>query len=116
MTDACTIARAAGAGVPVWNPATSRYDSPTTQVYAGKCRVKAAQTFSREEDAGGTTAMVIRPSVHIPADTVGVQTGDVVTVTSASHNPTLVSRTFRVSTVFLDSQATAQRLDCTEVQ
>jgi Family of unknown function (DUF6093) len=113
MTDACVITTN---GAPVWNPATEVYDETPTTVYSGKCRVKMPRSMAIEPDAGETTGVVIRPEVHIPADVLDVAVGQTITVSSPVFNPTLEGVVFRVTSLFRDSQATAQRLECTEVQ
>jgi hypothetical protein len=116
MTDTCTIG-GESTGEGTWNPATEVYDiDPATLVYTGKCRVKMPRSMAIEPDAGETTGVVIRPEIHIPADVTGVAVGHRVTITSAVFNPTLEGVVFRVTSLFRDSQATAQRLECTEVQ
>jgi hypothetical protein len=116
MTDTCTIGDPQAGNGP-WNPTTEQYDpDPSAAVYTGKCRVKMPRSMAIEPDAGETTGVVIRPEIHIPADVVGVAVGHRVTVTSAEFNPTLADVVFRVTSLFRDSQATAQRLECTEDQ
>lgn len=116
MSDACTIG-GESVGQGTWNPTTETYDpDPSTAVYTGRCRIKMPRSMAIEPDAADTTGVVIRPEIHIPADVTGVMVGHRVTITSASYNPTLVGVTFRVTSLFRDSQATAQRLECTESQ
>lgn len=115
MSDACTIGDPT-AGT-VWDNITETYiPNAAATIYSGKCRVKMPRSMAIEPDAGDTTSVVIRPEIHIPADVEGVSVGASVTITSATYNPTLEGVTFRVTSLFRDSQATAQRLECTEVQ
>lgn len=113
MLDACSIGSGSSDGV--WNPVTEVYDpAPGASVYAGKCRVKSPQVVALTPDAGETEGAVTRLEVHIPADVENVEVGHVVTITAAAFNPGLNGRRFRVSALFHDSQATAQRLECSE--
>jgi hypothetical protein len=115
MLDACTIGD--GSAERVWDQTTERYvPAAGSAAYTGKCRVKSPQVVALTSDAGATEGVVTRLEVHIPADVEGVAVGDIVTVTSAAFNPGLVGRTFRVTSLFHDSQATAQRLECSEAQ
>lgn len=113
MSDSCVITRG---GTPVWNSTTEQYDETDTTVYTGRCRVKMPGSMSLETDVGATERVAIRPEVHIPADVEGVAVGNRVTISSAAFNPSLTGSVFRVTSLFHDSQATAQRLDCTEEQ
>lgn len=114
MTDACTVFEMTGE--QVWDPNTETYGSAETPIYTGRCRVKMPRSMAVEPDAGETTGVVIRPEIHIPADVEGVAVGHRIRVTTAQFNPTLTGVVFRVTSLFRDSQATAQRLECTEVQ
>lgn len=115
MTDTCTITTPDA--TPVWNTTTETYDvDPAATVYSGPCRVKMPRSMAIEPDAGETVTVVIRPEIHIPADVTGVEIGNTVTLTAAAFNPTLTGQAFRVTSLFRDSQSTAQRLECTEVQ
>ena len=114
MTDACIITH--GTQVPTWNPATEQYDTTPSTVYTGKCRVKLTGRMSAEPVVGDVEHVVLTPMVHVPSSVLGLQIGDEITITSALYNLSLIGVTFRITSLFRDSQATAQRLDCTEVQ
>jgi Family of unknown function (DUF6093) len=115
MYDVCVITHATTE--PTWNPVTNHYDTTPSEVYTGKCRVKLQTSrLTGSPDAGERTHVVLTPEVHIPASVAGIGIGDEVTITAALFNVELTGTTFRVTSLFRDSQATAQRLDCTEVQ
>lgn len=115
MSDTCVVTH--GTGAPTWNPTTEQYDTTPSVIYTGRCRVKLqAVRMSGEPDAVDRSHVVVAPTVHVPASVLGLQIGDEVTITAAEFNLSLVGATFRITSLFRDSQATAQRLDCTEVQ
>jgi len=114
MTDACTITTG---GTPTWNTTSETYVvTGGATVYSGPCRVKMPNAMSHEYDAAAQAQPVIRPEVHIPAGVEGVTVGQTVTITSTEFNPSLSGALFRVTSLFRHSQATAQRLECSEVQ
>ena len=78
MVDACTVTRAT---VGALNETTGVYAETTATIYAGKCRVKPAQTST--VDAGGIAVDASRPTLSIPWTAAGVvQPGDAVSITS----------------------------------
>lgn len=112
MVDGCTITRP-GAGVPVFDPNTGTYpNADATPVYTGKCRVQLADSLDvRTQEFGALAVNLNRVTVSIPIDATDVQTEDVVTVTSAVHDPVLVGRDFTVQGVPAKTHATARRLE-----
>lgn len=115
QTDMCTVTRA-GAGEPVYNPATDTYTYPTgSTVYTGKCRVKPADTIDQDVAEGETVVGSRRYIVSLPAVTDGVQRNDIVAVTASVLDPLLVGSQFRVLGALKGSQLTARRLACEEV-
>ena len=70
-------------------------------VFDGPCLVRPQYRVSTEE-AGGTTVVVGRYDVMLPADTAVVR-GDVLKVTSAPYDPALVGVEFNLLDVPLDA-------------
>jgi len=78
MVDACTITRTT---VGTLNETTGVYAETTATIYAGKCRIKPAQTST--VDAGSIAVDASRPTLSIPWTEAGVvQPGDAVTIAS----------------------------------
>lgn len=112
MRGTCTIGRPSGTttdadGVVAANFAT---------VYSGKCYTRypgLAQEANRE--VAGATVIESRIVVRIPFGTIH-KPGDRVTITADLDNPQLAGAVYRVESIDDQSQATAQRLLCSEVQ
>lgn len=117
MVDACTISRTDPEAAPVWNEATMGYDPPAgSTVYTGRCRVQLRDTMASTPEAGERVVVVQRAVVQVPMTVTGVRVGDVVTVTSAAHDPDLVGNVYRVRSLFAKTHATARRLEVEEAQ
>lgn len=112
MVDTATITRP-GAGEPVFDPNTGTYtNSDPSTVYTGKCRVQLTDSLDvRAQEFGALAVNLSRVTVSIPIDATDVQTEDVVTITSAVHDPVLVGRDFTVQGVPAKTHATARRLE-----
>lgn len=86
------------------------------EVYAGACYLRypgLAQEAVR--DVAGAQVVESRIVVRIPFGAV-VRPGDRVTVTSDPDNPQLAGVVLRVESIDDQSQATAQRLLCSDLQ
>lgn len=86
------------------------------QVYEGKCYTRypgLAQEANRE--VGGATVVESRIVVRIPFGTIH-KPGDRVTMVTDLDNPQLAGVVYRVESIDDQSQATAQRLLCTDIQ
>jgi len=113
MRGACMIDRATG------EPSTDD-DGVVTRafedVYVGKCYTRypgLAQEANRE--AAGATITESRIVVRIPFGPV-CKPGDRVTITADLDNPQLAGAVYRVESIDDQSQATAQRLLCSDLQ
>lgn len=115
MADACVITRPGGE--PTFNEDTLQYEAPeATKVYEGRCRVQVGGTLAQAPEAGGRVYTVQRAQVSVPMSVTGVAVDDVLTVTSAAHDPDLVGARFRVQSLFHKTYATARRLEVEETQ
>lgn len=86
------------------------------QVYSGKCYTRypgLAQEANRE--IGGATVVESRIVVRIPFGTIH-KPGDRVTITADLDNPQLAGDVYTVESIDSQSQATAQRLLCSDNQ
>lgn len=114
MVDSCTITRSTGE-VGALDPATG-LQTPTapTTVYTGKCRVQTYEAQEARPASGQHVFSVQRYSVHIPAGTQ-VRVDDQVTISSATLDPDLTGRTYRVTGLLHKTFATANRLLVEEI-
>lgn len=113
MRGTCTIERPAGDAVTDDDGVVTRGFG---EVYAGKCYTRypgLAQEANRE--AGGTTITESRIVVRIPFGPI-CKPGDRVTITADLDNPQLAGAVYRVESIDDQSQATAQRLLCSDLQ
>ena len=108
MEDSCVISRDPGFLTDsTFNAATGELTPASTppavagrvEVYAGKCTVAPVARQDDEDNEGG--AAVVRRSyeARVPFDAPRVAIGDLLTVTEATHDPELTSRTFVVDGV-----------------
>lgn len=110
MADTCTIRRRAGettdenSGVvtPTWD-----------DLYAGKCRVQQAIAQAAQHDVGEDYLLQMRLDVQLPMAVTGLAVGDEITIT-ASQDPDLVGRVFRVRDLFHKTDASSRRVGATE--
>lgn len=114
MVDSCRISRTSGAPGPL-DPATGLgAPAPTATVYEGKCRVQTYEAQESRPESGDHVYGVQRYSVHIPVGPV-VRVDDLVTVTSATLDPDLIGRRYKVVGLLHKSYATANRLLVEEI-
>jgi hypothetical protein len=124
MLDTCVISRP-GAGEREYDKDKMRYTDPDREVvygpdlepHRGKCRIqiRAVVASITESDAGGRVGSVQQFELQLPVvGTDGVTIDDVVEITSAAHDPSLVGRQFTVKARHEKSQATARRLPVVE--
>jgi hypothetical protein len=92
--------------------------TPTYQtVYSGKCKVQqSSRGMGHRRDVGEESTVLLRMEVHLPvAGTTGLAEGDEVTITAATNDAELLTKTFRVHDLEHKTFATARRLMVTEV-
>ena len=112
MLDACTVRRAVGVTVDDVGVTTPDYSEP---LYEGPCRV---QTFEPQEytpDVAVATVTTQRYAVHVPVGAYEPSIGDVVEISTATLDPHLAGREYRVVALLHKSQATAYRLGVLEI-
>lgn len=100
LDETCTVDRAAAQ--PVFNNDTGEYTAPTTEVYAGACKIRLAPRVGQDLHTGETELRRSEFNGHFPADT-DVAIDDIVTVTSSGTDDALVGRTLRVIDIALGS-------------
>ena len=72
------------------------------------CRVKASESAIQPRDVAGVDTPERPDQIHFPWDTAGLEVGQRVTVT-ASQNPILVGRVYRLVRPHVGDDTTAQR-------
>lgn len=110
MTDMCVVIESVAPGE--WDEEINDY-GPAQEVfsYEGPCKVKAEGTQPALTESAGRPVVTVEPEIHFPVMTsAGIETGQVVRITSARYDPALVGREFTVSGLSASSQATARRL------
>lgn len=112
MVDACIIDRPTSQGTdPGTGAVTPTYSAA---LYTGKCRVQAVGTQAANPVAGEHQLTVLGHVVQLPVDSVVYRVGDRVRITAASLDPTLVGRSFLVTSMLHKTHATSRRLVCSE--
>ena len=82
--------------------------TPATVHAALPCRVKASEAEIQPRDLAGVDVSERPDQIHFPWDTAGLEVGQRVTVT-ASRNPILVGRVYRLVRSHIGDDTTAQR-------
>lgn len=114
MLDSCSITRVTGPAGPLDPVTGEKTPPPTATVYEGKCRIQTYEPQESRPESGDHAYAVQRYSVHIPVGPV-VRVDDVVTVTSATLDPDLVARRYKVMGLLHKTYATANRLLVDEI-
>lgn len=110
MVDTCVIRRSGGRTTdPVTGDVTELYSG----FYTGKCRVQQAQAQAQREDIGEDHLLLLRLEVQLPMSVTGLEVGDEITIT-ASRDPDLPGRVFRVHDLAHKTDASARRVQCLE--
>lgn len=106
--------RAVRLGKPVTDPVTRDVSTPETLMYEGRGKVQTWEGFQSNPDSGGQIATVQRYTVHVPVGAWDVHVGDVVDVVTATLDPLLAGRRYRVVSLLHKSLPTAYRLGVEE--
>lgn len=112
MTDAVTIARV---GEPVTDLDTGEVVSTETEIYSGPGRIQTYEAQEANPNAGGSIWTQQRYAAHVPVGSCDPHVGDVVTVVSASIDPRLAGRRYRVVALLHKTFPTAYRLGVEEL-
>lgn len=106
MVDTCTITRVDPNGEE--NPVTGV--KPRVQVYSGRCKVQALDPQERDAASGGFEWTTQRYRVDVPVGSYAPAEDDVVKIATATNDPHLGGREYRVLALLHKSLATAYRL------
>lgn len=110
MVDTCTIERQTG---ETTNPDTGVVTPTVSEIYDGMCRFQQKGAQAQQEDAGQAYLLLQRAEIQLPVTATGIDVGDLITCT-ASRDPDLVGRVFRVRDLAYKTDATARRLQIQE--
>lgn len=111
MVDSCLVERP---GDPELDRVTGTLEPIPAVVYVGRCRIQTWQPQESTPETAGHTASVQRYFVHLPVGSYAPEIGDVVLVDTATLDPNLVGRRFRVVALLHKTAATAYRLAVTD--
>lgn len=112
MVDTCAITRVAATST---NPTTGAVTETPTAVYSGRCRLQQREVQGNRVDVGETSVILLRLELQLPMSVVGLQEGDQVTAVTSASDPDLVGRIFRIRDLAHKTDATARRVQITEV-
>lgn len=110
MVDTCTVRPVTGETTDADGDVVPTYGAA---LYTGRCKVQALE--GQERDGAGGAITVQRYRVDVPAGSFVPAVGHVVTITSATFDPNLVGRAYRVVALLHKTAATAYRLAVEEV-
>lgn len=112
MVDTCEITRSTGSTT---DPFSGVETATTATVYTGKCRVQQSGSQAQQQDVGEAYVLLQNAEIQLPISAVGLQVGDLVTITAAGRDPDLVDRAFRIRDLMHKTDATARRVQVQEV-
>lgn len=96
-------------------PAPTTIYGPAVNPHLGACKLQTYEPHESARFSSEHTFIEQRYHLHLPVGTPQILTGDTVTVVSATFDPTLVGKTYRVAGTHHKSLATAQRLLLDEI-
>ena len=79
-------------------------------VYQGPCKVSSAAPQPLTPEVAGGTANIDRDEIHFPVTAGPFDVGDRVEITGSTHQPHLVGRVYRVTSLHEMEWQTAQRI------
>lgn len=112
MVDACQITRRS---TQTTNPDTGVITQNYSVIYTGICRIQRRTMFDRPHSSGEAYVYMLAVEVQLPISAIGPTTEDIVTVTTATYDPDLLSRVFTVRGLSHKTHATARHLQCVEI-
>lgn len=126
MQDTCTIT-IPGVGAGVYNEATNTTTPPApVTIYAGPCRLRTPRLLAGTQVLVGPDAITqVYYVITIPVGAVRqgsaglpliVPKAAKVTVVTSRHDPASPGRVFAVNAVQHETQATAMKMQCIEIQ
>lgn len=99
------------------DPDTGQYPMvPGPLLWAGKCKVRMAESVAHTADAGERLVVTAQLEVHVPMSAAQVAVDDLVTITTSRNDPQLTGRRFRIESQRHGTYLTARRLSVAEQQ
>lgn len=85
-------------------------------VYSGRCEIQVTDSLNAETPTVGEREVTLqRVTLKVPISTTGIQVGHIAVIDSASLDPDLEGRPYRIEAHHAKSFATARRLQCEEI-
>lgn len=118
MADECTVQRPSTTGTT--DPDSGAVTYPLTPIYPlqddpGICRLKQGGGQGLGALAGGHEYTVQGFQVHFPTTAPPMQVDDLITLTRAAFDPSLLGTSFRITEVFRQSLASSRRVRVEEL-
>lgn len=101
-------------GRTVQDEATGRETPEYEVLFVSPCKVQARSLTATESEAGGRQVTTVRLEVHFPVSAPPVKPDDLVRITAARYDSSLVDRRLRVVAPAGKSFGTARRVDVME--
>lgn len=112
MVETCTIRRHAKASFT----AGAHVPGAAPTVYSGKCQVQITDALDTSTPVVGDRQVSLqRVTVKVPVAALGVRVDDVITIDTATLDPSLVNRRYRVVADHSKSFATARRFQAVQI-
>lgn len=111
MADTCLIQRITGETTD-----SDGHITPVlTDIYQGICRVQQQQPYAERHDAGQAYLLLLRLEIQLPMSVVGLEPDDLLAIVTSAMDPDLPGRVFVVRDLAHKTDATARRIQCSEV-
>lgn len=113
MADACSVQRETAVITDDLDPSIV---TPTlVGVYSGKCRIQQSIAMGQRTEAGEVSVVVLRLELQLPViGSENIARGDIVILTAAVNDPSLIGRRFTIRDLHHKSEATSRRMTIEE--
>lgn len=97
-------------GDPIYGPTVE-----TDTGRNGRAQIQQNISVSDEEQGGGRTITTLRRVLKLPVAATGLKVDDRVRVVASTHDPDMVDREFRISSLHGKTYATSRRVSIEEI-
>lgn len=97
-------------GDPIYGP-----DVTVDDWRNGRAQILQDVSVAQEEEGGGRTVTTLRRQLRLPITATGLQVDDRVRLFDAAHDPDLIGREFRISSLHGKTFASSRRVSIEEV-
>lgn len=97
-------------GAPLYGPTVD-----TDEGRNGRAQIQQNISVSEEEQGGGRTITTLRRVLKLPVSVTGLRVDDRVRVVASAHDPDMVDRAFRISSLHGKTYATTRRVSIEEL-